>query len=935
MPKFLTKEQITSVANQIKTYIDTKFGKAVLFTPQTLADSEKAQARTNINTDKPSELKTITNASIASFADGSSTPVKNLKAALDVVQPLNGYSNPWPAGGGKNKFHFTASRSGYTWSDGCGFADINVDDDSVTITGTATTAHQFSVAGATITLAAGTYRISVSVSNKVLLGIYNSDGTEIITSTSNPTGSPFVLNEQTTVSFAFTILQGATAGKIGIQIEEGSTATDWTPYSNISPIYPHSEVEVTRAGKNLDFKTIAGNVINSTGTIASNASYDVHCAYVKAGQTYIVSNNGSALTGLSYGYYDREPVVNLSALTGRLAAPNGVITATMDAYIAIVALAGSSKVQIELGSTATTYEAYNGTQYLVNIGINQWDEEWENGAYDLDTGAKTAGTAVRNKNNIPCLPSTNYFFQAPSGVSATVFYYKADGTYIGRNSSINGAFTSRAEAYSMNFYLLSYGSTYNNNISINYPSRFTEYYPYTSRQVYGGELDVTTGVLTSRYAFKDLGTATWQRASNGNFFAEDAAPGRVFANCLAYCSNYARFRDTGGAAETILNGTFCFQSNQSVLPRVIIRDDAYTDAATFKTAMAGVQLVYQLASPLTIQLTPTEVQTLTGINNLWADSGAVNVSYWTEGLIEADNLNAVLDSKKVVYASPHTYNTEEAKIARDNIGAGSNRNLLDNPWWGSAEIINQRGATSGSITNGVYNFDRWKGAIGGTGGNFEITANGVALTVTGTYVQYRQLFEDVTRLEGKTLTASVLLSNGTIYSGTLTRVNGTIQTFFNQENAIAVFFQTDNSFRVTAYTNLTIRAVKLELGTVSTLANDGPPEYAKELAKCQFNGILKLNEGYYLAGRAINASAAVFFVPWKHRAGDSGTSYVSGLISTIYHSGGSVTPSTNPAKNSASTDYIRLTVTGLSGLTAGEPVIGEIGTNGLIVSNDL
>jgi hypothetical protein len=57
-----------------------------------------------------------------------------------------------------------------------------------------------------------------------------------------------------------------------------------------------------------------------------------------------------------------------------------------------------------------------------------------------------------------------------------------------------------------------------------------------------------------------------------------------------------------------------------------VYSSAYTDVATFKTAMNGVQLVYELATPLTIQLTPTEVTLLRGINNLWSD-GEMYVKY--------------------------------------------------------------------------------------------------------------------------------------------------------------------------------------------------------------------------------------------------------------------------------------------------------------------
>ena len=40
-----------------------------------------------------------------------------------------------------------------------------------------------------------------------------------------------------------------------------------------------------------------------------------------------------------------------------------------------------------------------------------------------------------------------------------------------------------------------------------------------------------------------------------------------------------------------------------------------------------IQLCYELATPLTIQLTPNQVNSLVGVNNIWADSGDTEVEY--------------------------------------------------------------------------------------------------------------------------------------------------------------------------------------------------------------------------------------------------------------------------------------------------------------------
>jgi hypothetical protein len=52
----------------------------------------------------------------------------------------------------------------------------------------------------------------------------------------------------------------------------------------------------------------------------------------------------------------------------------------------------------------------------------------------------------------------------------------------------------------------------------------------------------------------------------------------------------------------------------------------YTDVTTiddFKTAMQGVDFIYELATPITVQLTPTQVEQLLGANNVWADTGDI------------------------------------------------------------------------------------------------------------------------------------------------------------------------------------------------------------------------------------------------------------------------------------------------------------------------
>lgn len=167
----------------------------------------------------------------------------------------------------------------------------------------------------------------------------------------------------------------------------------------------------------------------------------------------------------------------------------------------------------------------------------------------------------------------------------------------------------------------------------------------------------------------------------------------------------------------------------------------------------------------------------------------------------------------------------------------SNHNILHNPWF----TVNQR--ASGKITaGGKYPCDRWKVVGEGT---LDVTAteNGLAVVntsnETSVYIIQPRTTTTVNSLRSynNKLTASVMLSNGTIYSGTAKVAFGTVTYFENDDMKASTIFNTTPGevlrIEVKGGKSVTIRAIKLEVGEVSTLHLDPRPEYAIELAKCQ------------------------------------------------------------------------------------------------------
>lgn len=169
-----------------------------------------------------------------------------------------------------------------------------------------------------------------------------------------------------------------------------------------------------------------------------------------------------------------------------------------------------------------------------------------------------------------------------------------------------------------------------------------------------------------------------------------------------------------------------------------------------------------------------------------------------------------------------------------NTGFGrSNRNLLDNPWWGSGEVVNQRSVTAKPSSNGAYCIDRWTWNSGADANNMSLGANGITFTRSASNIWFAQKMANPSALVGKTITGSVMLSNGTIKSGSVVYASvGSTPTLY-EDSAVQIYISSAGAFSLTIKTTQTIRAVKLELGSYSTLANDVPQNDELECLKYQ------------------------------------------------------------------------------------------------------
>lgn len=170
-------------------------------------------------------------------------------------------------------------------------------------------------------------------------------------------------------------------------------------------------------------------------------------------------------------------------------------------------------------------------------------------------------------------------------------------------------------------------------------------------------------------------------------------------------------------------------------------------------------------------------------------------------------------------------------------GGGVNPNLLDN--WYFGRPVNQRGQTEYTTTG--YTVDRWKLDVGGA---VTLEDGCICLKKSGTY--WGEYFADFDQFIGMTLTGSVLLSDGTLRTGSFV-YNGSVnqaQTFFSSELGFYIQKLSNSQTQCeinSLVDNVKIKAAKLELGDTQTLAHkenekwvlNEIPDFGEQLARCQ------------------------------------------------------------------------------------------------------
>ena len=299
--------------------------------------------------------------------------------------------------------------------------------------------------------------------------------------------------------------------------------------------------------------------------------------------------------------------------------------------------------------TVTVNGTASSTQYLWFYG--------RTGAIPIPSWAKTlAGKTVT-------VSAGNGSFVQQGYASMQMIFYGTPSLVIHERTATIPSDLSSYTGFACVLYVTG-GKTVNATVmpQIELGSTPTPYEPYTGRTypitfpseagtVYGAYVDVTGGELVVDRAIVDMGSLEWYKSTSPQRFESAVAIDNCkppslnsdVADILIECYKTVSANTTSENSAIAMNTAGLLRVYDSGKYEAMSRQE-------FKTAMSGVQLLYPLAEPIHYPLTATEIRTLLGQNNLWADTGDTEVEYradtklYIEKLTQPEEDDMIADS---------------------------------------------------------------------------------------------------------------------------------------------------------------------------------------------------------------------------------------------------------------------------------------------------
>ena len=398
------------------------------------------------------------------------------------------------------------------------------------------------------------------------------------------------------------------------------------------------------------------------GSLAWNQLCNGSSVTVQSGHKYIAkisgafsigASTGTAITGLTSG---TDMVIDLTACFGSTIADYiySLETANAGAGVAFV------KRYIDLD----TYHPYDAgsiqsVEGLVShdvVGKNLLDYDdvcsWKfnNNFIFRNSGDKLSvliadSTAEANETQFLSLQEGTYTLSVSNPVRIQVAWGKVKNVDIYNTKQVTFTLDKRQDDIHVKFIATSYPYDLG-NVQLELGSTATPYEPYekhsypldsdvvlrgvpklvTDHIEFDGDKYYSDGTVERRYGVVDLGTLNWSYESdvfrlNSYIGAKNETNMYAIANII--CPKYP----TVSQATMGLQGTDIVIAGLNWSNGIRVCDSAYTDATSFKTAMSGIYLLYELATPTTETATPFQSPMIVGATEEYISDSVVPVGH--------------------------------------------------------------------------------------------------------------------------------------------------------------------------------------------------------------------------------------------------------------------------------------------------------------------
>lgn len=441
------------------------------------------------------------------FTDGADAPLVECKAEIVATQDLHGYDKPWVGGAGKNKFGLKS------WLDTLGVTYTQIGE-SFTITTNSllySTPYVFSSTDIQVTLSFKSF--ANGTTTYVRMTFLDSDNNVVASRFAGDSPQLSVIASKVRFDWTNTgdfVLDEA-------QIELGSTATTFEPYSNICPISGYDEVEI-------EVKT--DNLIPVDGRDTSNG-------YVE--NAYLLMN------GSTISFYNEF--------------------------------------------VSEYFEVVGGTSYLV--------------------------TQTSDMNN------------------AGLCFYDSNKNYIsGEKYSYRRSFITVAPLNAKYCRCTSFYEWHETSVSIN-PTTYTISLGSTR---YGGTVDVVRGKMVVAHGYLYLDGSNdepWSSddANHRFYIYDENLNAKPKGNDISDSYDYI----TLNSWTELQNGQFA--THPSATTAISFKNTAIANLAAWKSYIATdpIEVCYELSTPIEVQLSPTQIRTLSGDNYISTNAKSLDITYITNG----------------------------------------------------------------------------------------------------------------------------------------------------------------------------------------------------------------------------------------------------------------------------------------------------------------